>query len=718
MNKRKLIEISKITLYVYILCLISTIYAQEHINSDKVIENDNSVQNKTDFNLMDSALDLDGKESYLEIIDSDSLDNITKQVTVSVWIKPTAYPHEYANILFKGNRRLPGITHRQFTFWLWHDGRISFDTSPGGKVFRFLVTNKIIKLNTWTNITGVIDVDKDVMKVYINGEVVVQRDFRGEKQMFRTILPLRIGRSHEEERPCHSPFVGQIDDVTVWNIARTNEEIKSDLFSAPKGTEKGLIGYWNFDNVENGVIRDLSPNHNHGKMFGNANLIKYIKPRTRIGTDNISDLSILYEELLKSEANYYDGYRYLADTYIMLERYSDAEKVYLRSLNVDLNQNEHTNALINLRKLFFDRGANTEFLKLLEDLRGHMFNSSVYYGLLGDAYLIENRKEMAESSYRNWVELSKEKVNEENRSEVFNQISEKLLHNNLLPELALELSEKAVENQINPSYHITLLEAYIANQLYNEVIQHIKFHLNIFSNKYYEDKIHLVLLKAGRFVDDKDAYIEMLSQLIDEISYPQTLQYKFIFALAKYYSENDMIEKSNSIIQSTGYIIDSAWMLLGPFDTDNVSGINDRYIKEHLPRMDFSSQYDGKYGKITWKKHSLEVIDNIIEMPEVVHRGIYYAYATINSPVEQDVIFQFAVSEFCKVWVNGLLEFEIQDRQNRNESKSVIPITLNPGNNSILVKVFEDGRSRGFSLKVTDLNGNTVDNLEILYPNE
>ncbi|MCG9127437.1 hypothetical protein JT359_07555 [Candidatus Poribacteria bacterium] len=697
--------------------MISIINAQEPNNSDKKIEV-NSNPNKTDINLIDSALDLDGNESYLEIIDSNSLNNITKEVTVSLWIKPTAYPHEYANILFKGNRRLPGITHRQFTFWLWDDGRISFDTSPAGKFAQFIVPDNIVKLNTWTFIGGVIDVNKDVMKVFINGEEVERRSFRNETHILKTTLPLRIGRSHEEERPCHSPFIGQIDDVSVWNIARSNEEIRSDMISKPTGTENGLIGYWNFDNVENGVIQDLSPNQNHGKMFGNAYLIKYIKPRTRIGIDNITDVSILYEEFLKSEANYYDGYRYLAETYNMLKRNSDAEKVYMRSLNVDLNQNEYTDALINLRKLFIDRGANTEFIKLLEDFKGHMFNSSVYYDLLGDAYLFENMKEMAESSYRNWVELSKDNVNEVNRSKVYNRISEKLLRNNLLPEIALELSEIAVENQIDPSYHITLIKAYIANQLYNEVIQHIKFHRNLFSNKYYEDQIYLEFLTAGRGIDDKDAYIEMLSQLIDEISYPQTLQHKFIFTLAKYYSENDMIEKSNSIIQSTGYIIDSAWMLLGPFDSDNVSGINNIFINEHLPRMDFSSQYDGKYGKVIWKEHALEVVDNIIEMPEVVRRGIYYAYSTINSPEEQDVIFEFAVSDFSKVWVNGLLEFEIQHIEQRNVNNSAFPITLYQGNNSILVKVFEEGRGRGFSLQVTDLNGNTVDNLKILYPNE
>ena len=710
--------ISSILFYVHILSFISIIYAQDLNSSNSNIEDDNINHKKTDFNLLDTALDLDGKESYLEIIDSDSLNNITKQVTVSLWIKPTAYPHEYSNILFKGEKRLPRITHRQFTFWLWEDGRISFDSSPAGKFAQYLVPDTIVKLNTWTYITGVIDVNQNVMRVFINGEEVERRSFRGEKHMLKTILPLRIGRSHEEERPCHSPFVGQIDDVSVWNIARSDQEIRSDMISEPKGTEKGLIGYWNFNNIENGIIRDLSPNQNHGKMFGNARLIKFIKPRTKIGIENHRDASILYEEFLKSDTKYYDTYRYLADTYIQLNRNSDAERVYLRSLNVDLKQDEHNDALINLSKLYNDRGANTEFIKLLEGLKGQMSESSVFYDLLGDAYLNENMKEMAESSYRMWIELSKGKVNEENISEVYYNISEKLLNINLLPEIALELSEKAVENQFNTVYHITLLKAYMANQKYKQVYQHIKLHINIFSNQYYEDQIYLEFLKAGRNIVDRDAYIDMLSQLIDEISYPQTLQEKFIFALAQFYSENDMIEKSNSIIQSTGYIINNAWMLLGPFDSENGNGINKMYINEHLPKMDFSLEHKGKYGQEKWRKHSDEVLDNIIEMPEEEQWGIYYAYSTVNSPVEQAVEIQFSVFDLSKVWVNGLLEFEVQNRRNRNADESAIPITLYPGNNSILVKVDEIGRDRGFSLQITDQNGKPIDNLEILYPNE
>ena len=692
-------------------------YAQDLDDFKRTIEDTNLVPKKTDFNLLDKALELDGNESYLEIIDSDSLNNITKQVTVSLWIKPTAYPNEYANILFKGDKRLPGITHRQFTFWLWHDGRISFDSSPAGKGAQYLVPNTIVKLNTWTYITGVIDVDKNIMKVLINGLEVEHRSFRGENHMLKTTLPLRIGRSHEEERPCHLPFVGQIDDVSVWNLARSNQEIRFDMISQPNGTENGLVGYWNFDNLKNGVIHDLSPNQNHGKMVGNAKLKKYILPPTKIDFEELQEVSTLYENFLKHNTKYYDTFRYLADTYIQSDKLLDAERVYILSLNQNLLQDEYNDVLRNLRKLYNDRGAGTEFINLLENLRRRMDKTPFLYELLGDAYLNVDMNEKAELSYIKWVELLKSNVNNMKRSEIFRQAAEKLLNKELLPEIALELASIAIEKQIDTAYHLTLIKAFLANDRFDNVSQHIIWHIHILSSPYYERQIYMEIVKVGKNIEDKNEYTKMLSELIEDASLPKTSHEYALFALAQFYRENDMLEKSHEIVKTTGYIIDTAWMLLGPFDSEDGIGINKIYINEHLPKMDFSLDYKGKYGQERWRKHTDKLVDNYIQISDEGKWGVYYAYATVNSPGEQEIEIQFSVYDLSKLWVNGLLVFELQNRR-RNEGKFTIPVTLNPGKNSILVKISEVRKGEGFSLQITDQNGKPKDNLDILYPIE
>ncbi len=54
-------------------------------------------------------------------------------------------------------------------------------------------------------------------------------------------------------------FDGKIDDVRVWNSARTQSEIQSDMTSELTGSESGLVGYWNFNNS----YSDLTSNGNN-----------------------------------------------------------------------------------------------------------------------------------------------------------------------------------------------------------------------------------------------------------------------------------------------------------------------------------------------------------------------------------------------------------------------------------------------------------------------
>ena len=63
---------------------------------------------------------------------------------------------------------------------------------------------------------------------------------------------------------------GQIDEVRIWNIARTQSEIQATIKTTLQGDEPGLVGYWNFDD---GTANDLSLNGNHGILLGDAVIV-------------------------------------------------------------------------------------------------------------------------------------------------------------------------------------------------------------------------------------------------------------------------------------------------------------------------------------------------------------------------------------------------------------------------------------------------------------
>jgi hypothetical protein len=70
-----------------------------------------------------------------------------------------------------------------------------------------------------------------------------------------------------------------MDEVRVWNTARTVEQIRENLLQRLTGSEPGLVALWNFDDPAN-PGRDASPNHRDAKLVGNAR----VGPDDQFGT--------------------------------------------------------------------------------------------------------------------------------------------------------------------------------------------------------------------------------------------------------------------------------------------------------------------------------------------------------------------------------------------------------------------------------------------------
>ncbi|RPH94097.1 MAG: T9SS C-terminal target domain-containing protein, partial [Calditrichaeota bacterium] len=59
---------------------------------------------------------------------------------------------------------------------------------------------------------------------------------------------------------------GVLDELRIWNKARTNVEITAALFTPLSGSEAGLAAYYPFNEGTGQVAGDLSPFHNHGRL--------------------------------------------------------------------------------------------------------------------------------------------------------------------------------------------------------------------------------------------------------------------------------------------------------------------------------------------------------------------------------------------------------------------------------------------------------------------
>lgn len=295
----------------------------------------------------DSVLELDGNKSYLEVANSDALNNLNSQITLEAWIFPTEFKNEWMPIIYKGNEFAPDYSSRSYTLWLNRYGYIHLTSSSGENKHITLNSPSIIKLNNWYHIAGVIDAKNKVMKIYINGDEVASSEFGGEIKVSN--LPLLIGWTHEGNTSMasdYAPFAGKIDEVRIWNTARTQKDIQANMNAKLTGQEPSLVGYWQFDKEGAEGITDRSSSMIQGKLVGNAKIVKCDRPiLAQTPVDKLAKSAEAYEKALKFEPNSYETYRLLIKTYLQMNKRFDAERVYRQALNSDSGQIEREPSL-------------------------------------------------------------------------------------------------------------------------------------------------------------------------------------------------------------------------------------------------------------------------------------------------------------------------------------------------------------------------------------
>jgi hypothetical protein len=96
-----------------------------------------------------------------------------------------------------------------------------------------------IPKDEWTHVACVYDGSKQV--IYINGELdATYRDW-GNDKMSGNAAPFRIGSGGSTGQRL---FSGDIDEIRIWNTARTRQQIRDNYESELYGDEDGLLAYW------------------------------------------------------------------------------------------------------------------------------------------------------------------------------------------------------------------------------------------------------------------------------------------------------------------------------------------------------------------------------------------------------------------------------------------------------------------------------------------
>lgn len=130
--------------------------------------------------------------------------------------------------------------------------QLQIATSGGNRV---IGTN--IPLNQWTHMSVVYKKDDRTLKVYYNGEEVYNQSNVNYNVLSFARDDFYIGKSWDNNRS----FNGEFSEFRVWNIARTQEEIKATPYEVPNDSP-GLVGYWKFNEGSGNTIKDHTQNGN------------------------------------------------------------------------------------------------------------------------------------------------------------------------------------------------------------------------------------------------------------------------------------------------------------------------------------------------------------------------------------------------------------------------------------------------------------------------
>jgi hypothetical protein len=205
-----------------------------------------------------AALNFDNSDDY--IATSDSLDFTDGQdFTVTGWVNKSAADSDSIITKKTGTNATAGWLVR-----LNSANRISVDIADGTDEFE-LRGDTALATNQWGHFAVVIDRDTAIT-IYINGvptsTTVVTGTVVTTVNDLSNALTLRLGA----ESDAGDPFSGKMDDIKVYNYARTSKQIISDMNAGHPsvGTPVGAAaGHWSFDEGYGTTVNDKSPNGNN-----------------------------------------------------------------------------------------------------------------------------------------------------------------------------------------------------------------------------------------------------------------------------------------------------------------------------------------------------------------------------------------------------------------------------------------------------------------------
>jgi len=213
-------------------------------------------------NAAGAALSLDG---YIDYVDCGSGDQLmtTSSLTIEAWIRANDWYTDLEKGDIVGTEQ--SSPNRGFGLRAGEGGKVAFSIANSSNTWIEVTSPIVMSVNTWHHVAGVYDGDS--LTIFVDGRAYGVIDDEASPGIAPSTSSFRIGNFTESSG---YGFDGQIDDVRIWNIARSESEIQEAMYLPLEGNEPGLVGYWKLDEGTGSTTADATGNGADGTFAGNA----------------------------------------------------------------------------------------------------------------------------------------------------------------------------------------------------------------------------------------------------------------------------------------------------------------------------------------------------------------------------------------------------------------------------------------------------------------
>ncbi len=185
------------------------------------------------------ALHFDGSSGYVNIPNfGNSLP--TNEITVEFWQRVTYLKDQST---FSLNSDI--YTNRFNAHVPLSDGNVYWDFGNINTLGRLSYTPLLPITGSWQHFALVSSQSGNFMAIYQNGLLVTNRT--GMTPLTRGNYNLELGVLFTPYPSITYYFAGDLDEVRIWNTARSASRIQASMNYSLSGNEAGLVAYWRFD---------------------------------------------------------------------------------------------------------------------------------------------------------------------------------------------------------------------------------------------------------------------------------------------------------------------------------------------------------------------------------------------------------------------------------------------------------------------------------------